>query len=513
MVGNRGGISCLLVLFHVSIHGMECNRSAILCDRRYNEIAQINCHNATSYAPSLVQDQDRTVGQQLADGIRVFKIPLHYDYTDRLGYYYDIITLYLKELDKEIAVLQKDVDMRKEKVLLTLEEKQHEVQQFRRRIDETQHDIDAKKRWFNGLPRFALKGDSQFVRGIDYAATIAAWEIKKGVLIVSYESAMKVLEIAKATGEFFVEKDPHLHLLIARKKLLEQTAIPLTKDHGYRTVFACHALAKYELYSDFFGQLTKSAPEVLRPILDVILSPISALYKGGVHTMYGAKDDAGGFMPYPACSLDSSAMTLYDFLRIIKNFLDANPYEVVTILLNDFIANDAAVTDIFNQSGIVMYAYAHDRNLPWPTLRELITMNKRLIVMSDNGDDKKIYEPTWINNRKFYTRVWPNSYDFRSSDIFTNPATPLEVFGKFAYRDTEPPMNKILDITYAVTPGLAGNVKDATRINEFVHSSRHLNRIKDAAGHIPNFISVDFYTHPNNDIKRAIDELNVQGAT
>ncbi len=58
-----------------------CNGYAQLCDRRLNEVVLVGTHNSMSAADSpgwLIPNQDRDIGQQLDDGMRVFKISTHY---------------------------------------------------------------------------------------------------------------------------------------------------------------------------------------------------------------------------------------------------------------------------------------------------------------------------------------------------------------------------------------------------------------------------------------------------
>jgi hypothetical protein len=58
-----------------------CNGYAQLCSRRLDEVAFAGTHNSMSAADSpgwLIANQDRAVGQQLEDGIRLFKISTHY---------------------------------------------------------------------------------------------------------------------------------------------------------------------------------------------------------------------------------------------------------------------------------------------------------------------------------------------------------------------------------------------------------------------------------------------------
>ncbi len=58
-----------------------CNGYAQLCGRRLDEVVFAGTHNAMSAADSpgwLIANQDRTIAQQLDDGIRLFKISTHY---------------------------------------------------------------------------------------------------------------------------------------------------------------------------------------------------------------------------------------------------------------------------------------------------------------------------------------------------------------------------------------------------------------------------------------------------
>jgi hypothetical protein len=65
-----------------------CNGYAQLCDRRLDEVVFAGTHNSMSAADSpgwLIANQDRKIGQQLQDGIRLFKISTHYAIADSGG--------------------------------------------------------------------------------------------------------------------------------------------------------------------------------------------------------------------------------------------------------------------------------------------------------------------------------------------------------------------------------------------------------------------------------------------
>ncbi|KAM3075349.1 hypothetical protein ACMFMF_006024 [Clarireedia jacksonii] len=75
---------------------------------------------------------------------------------------------------------------------------------------------------------------------------------------------------------------------------------------------------------------------------------------------------------------------LVDYLSDIKTWLDANPNEVVTLLLTN---GDRVSASLFGgaitSSALNTYAYTPSKTLEideWPTLQEMITSNRRFVV-------------------------------------------------------------------------------------------------------------------------------------
>ncbi|KAJ5824611.1 hypothetical protein N7447_006951 [Penicillium robsamsonii] len=96
---------------------------------------------------------------------------------------------------------------------------------------------------------------------------------------------------------------------------------------------------------------------------------------------------------HTSCLLEDAG-PLKSFLTTIKDWLDANPNEVVTLLLTN--GDSVSITefgDTFSSSGISNYAYIPSSNpLPiadWPTLGNMISSGKRLVVFLDYGADTK----------------------------------------------------------------------------------------------------------------------------
>ncbi|KAJ5486581.1 hypothetical protein N7530_000881 [Penicillium desertorum] len=96
---------------------------------------------------------------------------------------------------------------------------------------------------------------------------------------------------------------------------------------------------------------------------------------------------------HTSCLLEDAG-PLKEYLETIKTWLDANPNEVVSLLLTN--GDSVPITefgDTFSSSGIANYAYVPSENpLPitdWPTLGDMISSGKRLVVFLDYGADIK----------------------------------------------------------------------------------------------------------------------------
>ena len=90
--------------------------------------------------------------------------------------------------------------------------------------------------------------------------------------------------------------------------------------------------------------------------------------------------------------IEKDAGSVADYLSAVKTWLDANPNEVLTILLvNGDNVHVSMFDDAFTSSGLKHYAYTpRSSPLPldaWPTLSDLIKANTRLIAFLDAGAD------------------------------------------------------------------------------------------------------------------------------
>ena len=124
--------------------------------------------------------------------------------------------------------------------------------------------------------------------------------------------------------------------------------------------------------------------------------------------MIDVYDEGGVATVYHGFSLLGTT-TLISNLTEIKVFLDANPNEIVTIIFESYI-NSSMMNDAFSQVGLVPYLHAQTLNEPWPRLQEMIDVDKRLVVLSDNDDA--------MPSQSWYHYVW----DFAVETGFSNNA-------------------------------------------------------------------------------------------
>lgn len=115
----------------------------------------------------------------------------------------------------------------------------------------------------------------------------------------------------------------------------------------------------------------------------------------GVRFLQGQTHDKKGTieMCHTDCDM-RDAGSLEEMLMPIKTFLDANPTEIITLLLTNSDAFNGSEFDaVFKKVGLDTYAFAPERKLKadqWPTLREMIDKGQRLVVFMGMSVDRDV---------------------------------------------------------------------------------------------------------------------------
>ena len=180
---------------------------------------------------------------------------------------------------------------------------------------------------------------------------------------------------------------------------------------------------------------------------------------------------------------------LSNIFNDIKLFLDNNPNEIITIILECYVtAND--IENEINQSGLSNYLYTY--NATWNTLQDMIDNNERLVIFSDVNDAS--------GSQNWYHYVWDHAVETHYSVNTINDFTC-----DFNRGD---PNNDLFILNHFVTDANLGyglyNESNDVNANPFF-----INRALDCQNQtnkFPNFVTVDFCEL--GDGLNVVDELN-----
>jgi hypothetical protein len=116
------------------------------------------------------------------------------------------------------------------------------------------------------------------------------------------------------------------------------------------------------------------------------------------------------YLCHSSCLLGNKLLA--DGLRDITTFLQSNPNEVLTLVIEDHIS--AAETETaFTASGLADFVYVHPTGSAWPTLRTMIESGHRVLVGAESGAPP----PAWYHH--FYDLAWDTPYSFKSTSEFS----------------------------------------------------------------------------------------------
>lgn len=184
------------------------------------------------------------------------------------------------------------------------------------------------------------------------------------------------------------------------------------------------------------------------------------------------------------CELGSFA--LVDGLIEIREFLDTRPHEVVTLILESYVAPEALALE-FTDSGILRYAHVQAADAPWPTLGEMVGENKRLVVFTDDNTGGL----PWLHN--IWRFAWDTNWNVSSLDQFNcrcsrgDTSRSLMILNNFISNPLP-------------TPG------NAEQANAGAFLLGRSVQCWEQSGRIPNFITVDYYEI--GDVFAVVDRLN-----
>jgi hypothetical protein len=198
----------------------------------------------------------------------------------------------------------------------------------------------------------------------------------------------------------------------------------------------------------------------------------------------GEDGPRGAYFCHGFCEL--GAYEVGPMLVRIRDFLAANPGEVLILVLEDYLP--VAVTDsLFKATGVYDYVYTGPVR-PWPTLRQLVAANQRVIVFIESGQSAV----AWLHATAGEIQETPYSFH-KIEDFSCRPnrgGTEGSLFLVNHWIETTP----------------APRASNAAIVNAYDLLLGRARACERERRHIPNIISVDFYSV--GDLIRVANTLN-----
>lgn len=180
-----------------------------------------------------------------------------------------------------------------------------------------------------------------------------------------------------------------------------------------------------------------------------------------------------------------------EVLAEIKIFLDTHPSEIVTIIFECY-ATCNAIDNEMQLAGLSSYLFVKQNNSSWPTLAEMVSSNKRLVVFSDVNDAG--------SNQQWYHFMWDHCVETHYSVHDTADFTH-----EFNRGDS---VNDLFIFNHFVTTATFGfgSPSYSAQANSFSFLSHRILENYLLKHKFPNFLTLDFYDLGEG--KQVVDWLN-----
>ena len=179
---------------------------------------------------------------------------------------------------------------------------------------------------------------------------------------------------------------------------------------------------------------------------------------------------------------------LVDGLREIGRFLERDSRAVVTIIFESYVSAQS-IQDAFRDAGLLESLHPQTPNQPWPTLQQMITTGKRLVVFTDRGGGSwPGYHDVWAFCQETHFSVKRVS-DFTYRRNRGQASNPLMILNHFLTNPVAAPrLARLANATDTLGPRIRG--------------------CQENTGRFPNFIVVDF--HEIGNTPATVEQFNYQ---
>jgi hypothetical protein len=179
-------------------------------------------------------------------------------------------------------------------------------------------------------------------------------------------------------------------------------------------------------------------------------------------------------------------------LKQVRDFLVENPGEVLVIVVQDESVAAQDIERCFRESGLIDFVYRGPARPPWPTLREMVDSDQRVLVLAENdttGVDW--YHPA-------FAVLQETPFTFHQPSEFSNRPNRGGTGGSLYL------MNHWIESTPIPKPSNAEIVNARDVLLQRIRAFRR------ERGRLPNLVAVDFYGV--GDLVAVVRELNESAA-
>lgn len=166
-----------------------------------------------------------------------------------------------------------------------------------------------------------------------------------------------------------------------------------------------------------------------------------------------------------------------DAVAKINGWLTVHPREVLVFIIEDAVPV-AQIEEGLSAGGLLPRVYAHPAGQGWPTLKQLIAQEKRVIVMTESSP--KAQAPAWQHG--YHDILFDNPYAAEKVEDFS--CDVLRGKGTHA----------LALLNHFLTKGLEGHQGLSDQANTQELLGAHAEKCRNQWGRQVNFVAVDWYT-------------------